>query len=273
MSQSTAFTGSVPQTYHQYLGPLLFEPYARDIVKRLQPRPGERILELAAGTGIVTRLIAESLPLGATLTATDLKEPMLAVARTALASHSGGPNPRITFKEADACAIPFETASFEAIVCQYGVMFFPDKLLAMREAKRVLVPGGRYIFNVWDSLDHNPIPRTVHETITAMFPANPPNFIKATPYGYNDRAEIERVCRAAGFTNVAAETVEFSSSAPTAEDAARAWVEGTPLFAALQERGMKDPAPYREAAREALAKKFGAKPCKSTMRAIVFEVS
>ncbi len=203
-----------------------------------------------------------------------LKEPMLAVARTTPGLAN---NPRVTFKEADACAIPFPDASFDAIACQYGVMFFPDKLLAMREARRVLTPKGRYIFNVWDSLDHNPIPRTVHETVTAMFPATQsqaaPTFIKSTPYGYNDRAEIERVVRAAGFTNVSAETVEFPSSAPTAEDAARAFVEGTPLLAALQERGVKDITPIRAAAAEALSKRLGDRPCKSTMRALVFTVS
>lgn len=268
MSEPIAFVGSIPQTYHRYLGPLLFEGYARDIVKRLRPREGERVLELAAGTGIVTRLLAESLPPGATLTATDLKEPMLAVARTVV-----GANPRVSFKEADACAIPFEAASFDAIVCQYGVMFFPDKLVAMREARRVLAPNGRYVFNVWDSVEHNPISRVVHETVAAMFPANPPNFLKATPFGYFDRGEIERVVRAAGFTKVVVEAVEFPSSAPTAEDAARALVEGTPLLAALQERGVKDPAPIRIAVAEALAKRFGERPCKATMRAVVFEVA
>ncbi len=270
MSQHTAFTGSVPQTYDRYLGPLLFAPYARDMVNRLQPKPNDRILELAAGTGIVTKLIAASLPSGATLTATDLKEPMLAVARNTPGLAN---NPRVTFKEADACAIPFADASFDAIACQYGVMFFPDKLLAMREARRVLAPKGRYIFNVWDSFEHNPIPRIVHETVAAKFPTNSPNFLKATPYGYNDRAEIERVVRAAGFTNVAVETVEFPSSAPTAEDAARAFIEGTPLLAGIQERGVTDITPIRAAAAEALAKRFGAGPCKSTMRAVVFSVS
>ena len=268
MSQVAAFVGSVPQTYDRFLGPLLFEDYAKDITKRIGPRPGERVLELACGTGIVTKQLAAALPAGATLMATDLQEPMLAVARTAI-----GNDPRVTFKAVDACAIPFEDGSFDAIVTQYGVMFFPDKVKAMQEARRVLKPGGRYVFNVWDSLDHNPIPRIVHETVAAMFPANPPTFLKSTPYGYNDRAEIERVCRAGGFTNVAFETVDFPSSAPTAEDAARAFVEGTPLLAALAERGVKDPAPVRAAAAGALAKELGDRPCASTMRAMVFEVA
>lgn len=270
MSQSSAFVGSIPQTYHRFLGPLLFEGYAADLVRRLHPREGERILELACGTGIVTRLLAQTLPSGATLAATDLNEAMLGVAR----SHVGV-DTRVTFRQADACTLPFGDTAFDAIVCQYGVMFFPDKLKAMREARRVLEPArtSRYLFNVWDSLASNPIPRVVHETVAAMFPANPPRFLGATPYGYNERDEIERVLRAAGFTNVSVEAVELPSSAPTAEDAARALVEGTPLLAELKERGVQDATPIRAAVAEALAKRFGERPCAATMQALVFEVA
>jgi ubiquinone/menaquinone biosynthesis C-methylase UbiE len=270
MSQSSAFVGSIPQTYHRFLGPLLFEGYAQDITRRLRPREGERILELACGTGIVTRPIAQSLPPGAALTATDLNEAMLAVARTHV-----GPDPRVTYLQADACTLPFDDASFDAIVCQYGVMFFPDKLRAMREARRILTSAAtsRYLFNVWDSLANNPIPRVVQETVADMFPANPPQFLGATPYGYSDRAEIERTARAAGFTTVKVEAVELPSGAPTADDAARAFVEGTPLLAALQERGVQDITPIRAAVAEALAARFGKAPCMATMRALVFAVS
>jgi len=268
MSQTAAFVGSIPATYHRYLGPLIFEDYAADMTRRLAARPNERILELACGTGIVTRRLASALPQGATLLATDLNEAMLKQAREVV-----GTNPRVTFQTTDACNIPLDDASFDAIACQYGVMFFPDKERAMREAKRVLKPGGRYVFNVWDSLEHNPIPRIVHETAAARFPANPPNFLKAAPYGYYDRAEIERVCRAGGFTKVKLETVQFPSIAPTAEDAARGFLEGTPLLLGLQDRGVTDPAPIRAAATEALAAKFGARPCKTTMQAVVVEAS
>jgi ubiquinone/menaquinone biosynthesis C-methylase UbiE len=265
VSQSAAFVGSIPSTYDRYLGPLIFEDYAADLVRRLAPRSGERVLELACGTGIVTRRLAGALPAGAALTATDLNEAMLQVARGAVAADA-----RVTFQQADACAIPFPNASFNAIVAQFGVMFFPDKLKAMREARRVLAPGGRYLFNVWDSLEHNPIPRIVHETVAARFPANPPNFLKAAPYGYFDRAEIERVVREAGFTSVTCEAVKFPSIAPAAEDAARGFIEGTPLLLGLQERGVQDPAPFRQAAAAALAERFGDQPCVTTMQALVF---
>ncbi len=268
MSGTSAFVGSIPQTYHTCLGPLLFETYARDLVARLQPQPGSRILELACGTGVVTREFARSMPADASLTATDLNETMLNVARPFV-----GADPRVTFRQADACSLPFDDGSFDSLVCQYGVMFFPDKVQAMREARRVLVPGGRYLFNVWDSLEHNPIPRTVHETVAAIFPNSPPDFLKSAPYGYSDRAEIERVLRAAGFTDITAESLQFPSSAPTAEDAARGLVEGTPLLVALKDRGVTDPGDVRRAVAKALAARFGERPCRSTMRAIVFSAS
>lgn len=265
---NAAFTGSIPKTYHQYLGPLIFEDYAKDLAARLQPKPNDRVLELACGTGIVTRKIAQALPTGATLAATDLNEAMLEVARTFV-----DPTPQVTFQKADACTLPFADRSFDAIACQYGVMFFPDKVESMREARRVLKTGGRYIFNVWDSLEHNPLPGTVTSTLAAMFPDNPPVFLAKTPYGWFDRAEIERVVRAGGFTQVALETLEFPSIAPTAEDAARGFVEGTPNLVALQERGVTDFGPVRSAAARALAERFGDRPCRATMRAIVVTAS
>lgn len=264
MSLPPTFTGSVPQTYHTYLGPLIFEAYAADIARRLNVRDAERVLELAAGTGIVTKELLAALPPGAALVATDLAEPMLAVARSHVV-----PDPRVAFHQADACSLPFADASFDAIACQFGVMFFPDKVKAMQEARRVLKPGGRFIFSVWDSLEHNPIPRVVQETARKAFTRDPPKFLTNLPYGWFDHAEIERVVRAGGFTRCTIETVEFPSVAPTAEDAARGFIDGTPLLAALAERGVKDPTPIREAATRELSARFGDKPCRSTMRAIV----
>ncbi len=264
MSGASAFVGSIPRTYHEFLVPLIFEAYARDLTARLRPVEGQRILELACGTGVVTRHLARAMPPAARLTATDLNEPMIDVARPYVGSDA-----RVTYQKADACELPFPDRSFDAIACQYGVMFFPDKVRAMREARRVLAPGGRYVFNVWDSLEHNPIARAVHEAVAAMFTDNPPMFLAKAPYGWSDRAEIERVVRAGGFSTCAIETLEFPCVAPTAEDAAQGYVEGTPLLPALLERGVKDPAPYRRAAAKALAAKFGAAPCRSTMRALV----
>ena len=264
MSSPAAFTGSVPRTYHTYLGPMIFDDYAHDMARRLAVREGERVLELACGTGIVTREIVKTLPKSARLLATDLSAAMLDVARTEVADDY-----RVSYQAVDACELPFADASFDAIACQYGVMFFPDKVKAMAAARRVLAPGGRYIFNVWDSLEHNPIPRAVHETLGAMFPTNPIPFLAKMPFGYSDRSEIERVVQAGGFAKCMTELVSFPCTAPTAEDAAKAWVEGTPILAGLAERGVSDPAPVRHAVAKVLAEKFGESPCKSMMRAVV----
>ncbi len=265
MSSPAAFTGSVPKTYHTYLGPLIFEDYARDMARRLGVRPGERVLELACGTGIATREIAGAVAKGGgTLLATDLNQAMLDVARAAVGDGAG-----VEYQAVDACALPFGDRSFDVLACQYGVMFFPDKMKAMREARRVLSPGGRYVFSVWDSLEHNPIARVVHETVAAMYPANPPGFLGGTPYAWFDRKAIERVVRAGGFERCEIETVRFPCVAPSAEDAARAFVEGTPLLGQLTERGVKDPAPVRMAVAKELGSRFGERPCKATMRAVV----
>jgi len=266
---SPTFSGSVPNTYHTFLGPLIFDAYAKDMTARLAGvlKSNATVLELAAGTGIVTKQVLAALPAGAKLTVTDISEPMLSLAKSQIS------DPRLTFQPADACQLPFPDKSFDALFCQYGVMFFPDKVQAMKEARRVLAPGGTYIFNIWDSFEHNPIPHTVHQTLATLIPTNPIPFLAKMPFGYSDRAEIERVTRAGGFSNVAIETVEFPSSAPTAADAARAWVEGTPVLAALNERGKTDPAPIRAEVEKALAAKFGNGPCRSTMRAIVVTAS
>jgi ubiquinone/menaquinone biosynthesis C-methylase UbiE len=270
MASNVAFVGSVPENYHRYLGPLLFEPYARDMTRRLRTPTDGRMLEIACGTGIVTRAALEAMPEGATLTATDLNEAMVEVAK----KHAGRvKEERVTFRVADAQNLPFEDGSFDVVFCQFGVMFFPDKARAMREARRVLAPRGRCVFNVWDSLERNPMSATVHETVGRLFPSNPPEFLRKTPFGYFDRGEIERVLRAGGFGEISMETVAFPSIAPTAEDAARGLLEGTPLYAQLQERGVTDFGPVRRAVSDALARKFGRGPCESEMRALVFEAA
>jgi ubiquinone/menaquinone biosynthesis C-methylase UbiE len=267
---SPAFAGSIPRTYHDLLGPLIFEPYANDLAARVAALRPLRILETACGTGIVTRKLlaaiqANSAPAPtAELVATDISEPMLAIARQQV-----GPAANLTFQPVDACTLPFPDRSFDTLVCQYGFMFFPDKVQAMKEARRVLKPGARLLFNVWDSLDHNPIPSRAHDLMLARFPANPPMFLAEKPFGWSNRAEIERTVRAGGFTNATLETLSFPSQAPTAAEAARAWIEGTPLLPALAERGFPDPTQIREELTRTLARDFGDHPCRSTMQAVV----
>ena len=223
------FAGSIPGLYHQLLGPLLFEPYAWDLAQRAGAlRPGH-ILETAAGTGIVTGALLREAP-RAEIVATDLNQAMLDIASARLMSW------RVAFRQADALALPFADASFDAVVCQFGVMFFPDRIAAYREARRVLKPGGRFLFNAWDRLENNPVTAAVAEALTALFPENPPSFYSRVPFGYHNKLLIEADLRAAGFTEIATETVEKSSRVD-ARNAATGLCQGSPLRAEIEERG------------------------------------
>jgi len=225
-----AFNGSVPAHYDRYMGPLFFEPYAQDIANRIAAFRPRRILEIAAGTGIVTCAIAAALD-RAEIVATDLNPQMLEVA----AAKPGVED--VEFRQADAMALPFEDDSFDAVVCQFGVMFFPDRAIAYREALRVLRPGGIFLFNAWDRLDANPVSEAVAETIETMFPNDPPSFIRRVPFGYFDRALIESDLRSAGFGRVAIETVQKRSRASSAADAALGLCIGTPMAAQIGDCG------------------------------------
>ncbi len=272
MSNPAAFTGSIPDTYHRCLGPLLFEPYAKDLTARLRGvklPPNPHILELACGTGIVTRELLSALP-SAHITATDLNEAMLDIARKQLGPAA---DPRLRFQQADACKLPFPDRSFDIIICQYGVMFFPDKPGAMREARRVLAPGGRYLFNIWDSLEHNPIAGVIQQSLDELFAPNPSRFLAQVPYGWFDLKTIEDTTRAGGFTAIKHDLLTLPSESPSATDAARGFLEGTPNFLAIRDRGITDFTPLRTTIADRLAGKFGKAPCRSTMRAYVVEAS
>jgi ubiquinone/menaquinone biosynthesis C-methylase UbiE len=239
-STDAVFAGSIPALYDRLLGPLLFEPYARDIAARTAAlRPG-RILETAAGTGIVTAALLDSAP-ESEIVATDLNQAMLEVAAGAI------PSGRVTFQQADAQALPFADCSFDAVVCQFGAMFFPDRIAAYREARRVLKPGGRFLFNVWDRLDRNPASAAAAAAVAALFADDPPSFLDRVPFGYHDTARIETDLRAAGFTDIAAETVAMASRVD-AGDAAVGLCQGTPLRAEIEARGSLDEATAAAAA-------------------------
>jgi ubiquinone/menaquinone biosynthesis C-methylase UbiE len=141
------FAGSVPEIYDRYLVPLIFDSYAIDLAERMAKTDARDVLETAAGTGVLTRTIASRVPASARIVATDLNQPMLNQAK-ARQSHNG----RIEWKQADALALPFDDQSFDVVACQFGVMFFPDKVQGYKEARRVLRPGGQFLFNVWDRI-------------------------------------------------------------------------------------------------------------------------
>ena len=224
------FAGSIPALYHDHLGPLLFAPYARDLARRTAALNPRRILETAAGTGIVTEALLDAAS-QAGIVATDLNQAMLDVAAARIDST------RVEFRQADAQALPFADAGFDAVVCQFGVMFFPDRIGAYKEARRVLAPGGAFLFNVWDSLDENPVSKAVAETVAGLFPDDPPSFLSRTPFGYHDKARIEADLRAAGFTGIETETVRLRSAVPSARDAAFGLTHGSPLRAEIEAHG------------------------------------
>lgn len=239
------FSGSIAALYQSCLGPLLFEPYADDLARRLADVGPGRILETAAGTGIVTGALLDRLP-RAEIVATDLNPAMLEVAAGRLGS------PRLTIRQADAQQLPFPDESFDAVACQFGLMFFPDRPAACAEARRVLRPGGRLIFNVWDRIDRNPVTAVVAKAVADCFPDDPPNFFERTPFGLHDRAAIEAELSAAGFGGIVAETVEKRSCRP-AREAAIGLCHGTPLRSEIEARDASRLDEVTDAAAAALA--------------------
>ncbi len=230
MSSHAAFSGSVPGNYDRYLGPVLFEPYAADLATRIPTTDGVRLLELACGTGRVTRHLRAALPTSASLVATDLNEPMLEFARAAV------PDPGITWQQADAQALPFPDGSFDAVVCQFGLMFLPDKAQGLREARRVLAPGGLFVASVWESIAGHPHARAIDATLTELFPESPPRFLEV-PHGYHDRDRIRADFDAAGWDELEIELVRLQGEAPSARDVALGFASGSPLTHELVERG------------------------------------
>jgi ubiquinone/menaquinone biosynthesis C-methylase UbiE len=259
-----AFTGSIPEFYERYLVPLIFEPYARDLAARVRAQNPRRVLEIAAGTGVVTRALASQLPAGAQIVATDLNPPMLEHAKTRM-----GPNGSVEWRTADAQKLPFDDKSFDAVVCQFGVMFFPGKAEAFREARRVLRPGGRYYFSVWDRISENEFADVATQALAEMFPDDPPRFLARTPHGHYEVGPLRDQLTSAGFAAISAEAVEARSKAASAREAALAYVQGTPLRNEVEAR---DPARLDEAtarAADAIARRFGTGPVEGRIRAYV----
>ena len=256
------FVGSIPEKYDAYLGPFLFEPYAADYARRLTLPENVRVLELACGTGILTRRIAEALPESGRLIATDLNQPMLDHAQRQV-----GPDSRLEWRAADAMKLPFPDESFDRVVCQFGVMFFPDKPAALREARRVLKRGGELSFYVWDSPGQNPYAEMADTVVAGFFPANPPTFFQV-PFGYHDRETLRSNMEEAGFTSIRLVEVALEGKSPTAMEAAVGLVEGCPLIVAIRERGVNDPRPIVEAVAKRLASVYGDSPLRCQLGAV-----
>ncbi|WP_431283200.1 class I SAM-dependent methyltransferase [Humitalea sp. 24SJ18S-53] len=260
------FTGSIPDTYTRCMGPIFFAPFADILAGRLAGMTGGDVLESACGTGIATRALRAALPGAVAITATDLNVSMLDHARTL----PGGDG--ITWRQADAQALPFPDAAFDAVVCSFGVMFFPDKVAAFREARRVLRRGGQFLFTVWDRLEASELMFLAHTAVGSLFPRDPPGFFRRTPCGYHDIGTIRADLAAAGFVGAGVETLERPCRAATARDAAIGMVRGTPLCG---EVALRDPAGLDravEAVAVEIASRFGPGPVEARMRAHVVTV-
>lgn len=257
------FAGSIPQIYDQYLVPLIFEFYAQDLAARLAKFEPRDVLELAAGTGVLTRAIASLLPAQARIVATDLNQPMIDLAA------KRQPGDRIEWRQADAMSLPFEDQKFDAVACQFGVMFFPDKVQSYREARRVLKRGGHYLFNVWDRISENEFADAVTQALADVFPDDPPRFMARTPHGYHDVDKIREELTAAGFVKISIDTVGAISKASSPLDAATAYCQGTPLRNEIETRDASRLTEATNAAAAALARRFGNGPIEGRIKAHV----
>jgi SAM-dependent methyltransferase len=261
------FSGSIPKLYETYLVPLIFEAYATDLQKRIGAVNVRRILELAAGTGVVTRALAAVAKEGASIVATDLNQSMLDVAAAAVTLRP------VQWLHADAMALPFADNEFDAVVCQFGVMFFPDKCKAFSEARRVLRPGGVFIFNVWDRICENEFADTVTTALAAVFPDDPPQFLARTPHGYHDEATINRDLARGRFTrSPQITTVAARSRAESARVPAIAYCQGTPLRNEIEARDASRLGEATDMAATAIAQRFGTRAVDGKIQAHVVTV-
>jgi SAM-dependent methyltransferase len=251
-ASDTVFNGPIAELYETLMVPLIFEPYAVDLVDRLVESRPARVLEVAAGTGVVTRRMASQLPASAAIVATDLNQAMLDHAA------SVGTARPVQWRQADAIKLPFDDASFDAVVCQFGVMFFPDKAKAYAEARRVLAPGGVFLFNVWDRIEDNEFADTVTIALRALFPDDPPLFMARIPHGYHDLAKVAADLKRGGFDAAPhSRTVTARSRAASARAPAMAYCLGTPLRSEIEARAGASLDTACAAATEAIAARFG----------------
>ena len=263
MSNDARFVGNVPEHYDRGLGPMIFVDYAADMARRATAGSPSRVLETAAGTGIVTRALRDQLPAKAHLTATDLNPPMLDVARAKFR-----PGEEVEFQPADAMALPFGDGSFDTVVCQFGIMFYPDRNKSYREVRRVLAPGGRYLFSVWDAHRYNPFGRIAHEVVGRFFPTDPPGFYRV-PFSCHEIDPIKEALIEAGFADIEIAVVHREKVIPDSGAFARAMVHGNPLLEQITSRG-GDPDEVVYAILQSLRSEFGTDPGRMPLQAIMF---
>jgi ubiquinone/menaquinone biosynthesis C-methylase UbiE len=258
------FVGAIPEIYDRLLVPLIFEVYAADLAQRVAALKPQRVLELAAGTGALSRAMASRLSPATRILSTDLNQPMLD--RAAARQNGDG---RVAWQQADALALPLEDQRVDLVACQFGVMFFPDKVKGYREVYRVLRPDGHYIFNVWDRIEENDLAHCISVALEAHFPDDPPRFMAATPHGYFDTGRIRDELTTAGFSEIAIETIAHRSRANSAHDVATAFCQGTPLRNEILTRDPEGLQEATEASAQALRREFGSGAIEGRIRAHV----
>ncbi|PCI87290.1 MAG: SAM-dependent methyltransferase [Hyphomicrobiales bacterium] len=246
------FTGSIPEFYDTYLVPLIFEEFADDLATRIMVESPNSILEIAAGSGVVPRALGAKIAADVKYTITDLNQPMLDYAK-----QKQPKNPNISWQQADVMALPFEDNAFDAVVCQFGFMFFPDKIAAMKEVKRVLKPNGELIFNVWDCIENNVFADLVTQAASQIHPENPPLFLERTPHGFYDNDAMRKTLQDAGFKSIIIQDKVAMSTAPSALHAAKAYCHGTPLRNELEALGEGSLDQVTQAAADWIAKFYG----------------
>jgi SAM-dependent methyltransferase len=259
----TVFSGSIPALYDRHLGPAVFEPYAVDLARRLSGLTAGALLETAAGTGRVTQALRRTLPSSVAITATDLNQAMIDFARTKPGLEG------VIWQQADATKLPFADASFDAVVCQFGAMFFPDRVAGYREARRVLKPGGQFLFNVWDKIEYSPVSDVVIAAMAELFPTDPPRFLARTPHGYHDVSVLRADLAKAGFADPEIEILKLPCRSPSHRDPAIGFCQGSPLRGEIEARKSHSLEEATEAAAAALARRFGSGPIDATQQAIV----
>ena len=266
-SVDTSFTTDVARFYESSLVPLIFEPYAADLASRVKAMEPASVLEVACGTGVVTRALASALPSSCTIEATDLNEAMVAHAETV------GTSRRVTWRQADVMSLPYADNSFDVVACQFSVMFFPDRVAAYREVRRVLRPGGSFLFSVWNDIESNEFADVVTQAVGSLYPEDPPLFLARTPHGHGSASEIEADVHSAGFESCILTQRDDISLAENPDLPAIAYCQGTPLRNEIEERqsgGLQD---ATAAATAALEGRFGEGPIEGRISAVLVAAS
>ncbi|MGI8600619.1 MAG: class I SAM-dependent methyltransferase [Chitinophagaceae bacterium] len=229
MTTDINFSGSVPQNYDAYLGPILFEPYAKDLVKRIKEKEVQKVLELACGTGRVTHHLLNTLPAQVQLIATDLNGDMMFVAKSRIIDE------RVIWQEVDAQDLPFNEKEFDLMVCQFGVMFFEDKLKAFKEAHRVLKEGGVFLFNTWDKVENNMLSNLTQQVLLELIKEDPPLFFEKGPFSFYDQEHIKQILKEAGFKNNTLSVVQIETESTDIDSMIKGILDGSPLTNYLQQ--------------------------------------